>query len=112
MQKLKQISSLLLISFLNLTGCQEPEIRNLRQRNIRIVVVTEESTGRRYIDEEQSGCFTRMYRHSKDYVGSVGQETSSDILECDDIIGYGVSDYVDLTNFLEDVRREIMEARN
>ena len=105
MQRLRLISVLLLIVFLE--ACNTPQIRDLEQKNIRLVLITDPETGRRYIDEQESACFTRMYRHSKEYLGSVGQEAEFDVLHCNDMIGYGPEDYVDLASFFEDVRIEV-----
>ena len=97
----------LLITICILTGCNSPEIRDLEQRNLRLVLIQDQETGRRYIDEEQSACFARYYRHSKEYLGPVGQSSSHDILHCNDIIGYDSADYVDLADFFEQVRIKV-----
>jgi len=48
-----------------------------------------------------------MYRHTKGYVGPIGQEAVSDVTHCHDVIGYDSADYVDLSDFFEEVRIEI-----
>jgi len=107
MQRLKQISLILSVSFLS--SCNSPEIRDLRQFNVRLI--TEECGDRICINMEESACFSRSYRHSKDYIGSVGQDQVFDIRECHDVIGYKSGDYVDLSDFFENVRREITKKK-
>jgi len=97
----------LLIVCHNLVGCNTPEIRDLRQQNLRLVLETDPDTGRRYINESESACFSRHYRHTKNYVGSVGQESENDVTDCNDMIGYGARDYTDLAVFFEEVRVEV-----
>ena len=104
MLKLKLITIVLLTIFLE--GCNTPQIRELRQRNLRLIIETDDS-GRRYINEEESACFTRMYAHSKNYIGTRGNESEEDVLFCNDTIGYDSADYVELNNFMEEVRVEI-----
>ena len=103
MQRLKKISLILSISFLN--SCNTPEIRDLRQLNLRLIL--EPCGDRRCVVEEESACFSRFYRHSKEYLGSIGREEELDVTACHDSIGYNSADYVDLSDFFEEVRKEI-----
>ena len=97
--------SLLMTIFLS--GCQTPEVRDLLQKSARLVLIYDAETGRRYVDEQESGCFVRMYRHTKEYVGSITSSEERDILECNKVIGYGPRDYGDLALFKEEIRRKL-----
>lgn len=105
MLRLKMSLVILIIIFLS--GCRTPEIRDLEQKNLKLVLSVDTESGRRYINEDESVCFTRMYKHSKGYVGPIGQEHDNDITYCNDLIGYGPSEYVDLSLFFEEVRVEV-----
>jgi len=105
MQKLKQIIKILLISCLSIS-CNFSKIRDLEQKNLRLVL-DYDSSGRRYINEDESGCHVRFYRHSKEYLGSVGQESEQDVTYCDDVVGYDSLDYIDLADFFEKVRKKV-----
>lgn len=101
MQTLKKSSVILLM--ICLSGCSTPEIRDLPQMSLRLVLETDEN-GRRYVNEKESACFIRIYRHSKNHLGTVGRETEEDVLHCNKMIGYGPRDYADLNQFFEEVR--------
>jgi len=71
------------------------------------VLDTDPETGRRYINEDESACFTRMYRHTKDFLGAVSDPEESDVSDCQKVIGYLPKDYGDLSDFKEEVRKKI-----
>lgn len=108
MQRLKQISLILSLSFLS--SCNSPEIRDLRQLNVRLI--TEPCGDRLCINEEESACFSRIYRHSENYIGSVGSDQELPITDCHDVIGYKAGDYVDLSDFFEEVRKKITKKKS
>lgn len=84
---------------------QEPKIEDLEQLSPFFVYVT--INGKRYIDIDRSKCFTRSYRHSRSYIGSVGRDEAKNISHCDRSVGYSAREYVKLNNFKEAVRLQI-----
>lgn len=103
-----RIAKIALASIL-ISSCNNPEIRDLRQFNVRLV--TEECGDRICINMDESACFSRLYRHSADYLGSVGSDQELDVRDCHDVIGYKAPDYVDLSDFFEEVRRQISKKK-
>jgi hypothetical protein len=59
---------------------------------------------RMYVDVEKSYCFSRKYRMTRKYLGSVGQEKRLPLNVCNKIVGYNQGTYVDVFNFQEAVR--------
>lgn len=102
---------LLIVSITCLEGCNSPKIRDLDQHSIFLTLETDES-GRRYVVESESWCQSRKYRHSKEFIGPISEPKKHDLSDCDQIIGYkGSPDYIDLNQFMEDVRVEIIKDK-
>ena len=60
------------------------------------------------IDEQLSKCECRQYEYSLDYMGGVAGTTTKNPLQyCQKLIGNKPKEYLSLTNFLGDVRKDI-----
>lgn len=100
-----QVTLLALLTIF-LSGCQSPSselISSQRFIDFRYV----EIDGRWLIDPEASQCFKREYKHSIAYVGPISKFKRVAFEECRKTTGYGPTDYVNMTNFQEEVRRRI-----
>lgn len=106
MIKLRLIFVGTLIIFLS--GCQTHPgsiIRTQKFMSFEIV----EINGKRYIDPELSFCLEREYKFSLEFLGPTEKFRNVPIEQCNKITGYGPLEYVDVYNFLEDVRQEILK---
>ena len=110
MQILKKVSLMLLMTCLS--GCSNIAIRDLPQLNIRLVFDFDPVSGRRYLNEKDSVCFVRSYRHSKEFIGPINKNKEIPLMDCNKMTGYAPSDYVDLSVFKEEVRLEFIKWYN
>lgn len=97
---IKNLLKILLIS--SLSACNTPQIRDLDQKQIFLVFNDDGS-----LNIESSGCFVRLYRHSVDYIGPIGDAVEVPLIDCSKVIGYNPQDYGDLYRYQEQVRRII-----
>lgn len=105
MLRLKKLMEIVLI--ICLSSCALPKIRNLEQKNLRLVTERDPINKRLYILEDQSACFSREYEHSIDFIGSRSDMIEYSIEHCHDMIGYDSADYIELFNFLEESRNRL-----
>lgn len=106
MQKLKMM--FVVLSTIFLSGCQsDPRVLVRTQKFMSFEIV--EINGKRYIDPELSFCLEREYKFSLEFLGPTEKFRNIPIEECNRITGYGPMEYVDVFNFLEDVRQEILK---
>ena len=104
MRKLKM--GYVALSIIFLSGCQtRPDELVRTQKFISFEIV--EINGKRYVDPELSFCVEREYKFSLKFLGPTEKFRNIPFEECDRLTGWGARDYVDVTNFLEDVRQEI-----
>lgn len=107
--------AMLLVSFLSLFflgACHDgrPKELNVTQHGLYLTLVRESETGRLYVDEKNSTCYSRGYRYSIDYSGPAGEGWKMNPLEtCHKMVGYLPATYVDVVNFQEEVRLLIKE---
>lgn len=66
-----------------------------------------EIDGKKYIDPDKSFCAVREYKYSLEFLGPITKFRDVKFDECNKLNGYTPKDYIDVTNFLEDVRLEI-----
>ena len=55
----------------------------------------------RFIVKDESTCVCRMYRHTKVYIGPVGDSWEDDVTKCDSLTGYLPDEYAETRDFLE-----------
>jgi len=100
---------LLMISVICLSAScrvtEEPKIEDLRQLSVYFHFV--DIAGKEYIDVAASRCYSRQYRHSKEFIGPLGNEKLEDMSVCDRMIGYSPRNYTKLHNFMQRVRSQI-----
>lgn len=98
------IFSSFLISIL-ITSCNSMQPLDVLQCSPYMAFISIE--GKRYIDPDNSVCLCRTYRYSKAYIGPMSESTNNPIEFCNKIIGNPVEDYIRLTNYLEEARRNL-----
>lgn len=65
------------------------------------------------IDIIKSFCLCRKYKYSLEYMGGIENSTLyKPLIYCNKLIGNKTKDYLNLVNFLGDVKREIQEHIN
>jgi hypothetical protein len=90
------------------SGCTEKDYEIIKdQKQVFFVFETDEETGRRYLNEEKSTCVSRQYKYSLKYVGKIGSPKHIPFDECQKVIGYTPSDYVEVHEYHEKVREAI-----
>ena len=100
MQKLRKI--LILLFLISLNSCSIPEIEDLEQCSPEFHFILED--GKRYINEDLSTCRCRMYQRKPEYIGPVGDFWHNDISYCNKLIGESPDNYLEVFNFLNEIR--------
>lgn len=94
------------LSCRNRSGESRPEINDLEQMTPIFKLV--EVDGKEYISIEESVCLSRIFRHSKGYVGPIKGRIQLNILECHKMIGYAPDEYKVLVTWLENFRHWLL----
>lgn len=63
-----------------------------------------EIDGKLYIPVSESGCFSRVYRITRGYIGSIGSEQEYDVYECQKMIGRAPTEYGVYATWMENFR--------
>lgn len=71
---------------------------------------TNETETREILDPDKTECFCRAYKYSLEYMGAAGGVKFQPIKHCNKMIGNNPDNYLNLTNFLGDLRKDIQRS--
>tara|TARA_R110000803_G_scaffold162194_1_gene225810 strand:+ start:20798 stop:21085 length:288 start_codon:yes stop_codon:yes gene_type:complete len=90
---------------ISLSACSTPQVRDLNQLNLRFKTEKDPVSGRIYIIEKESGCYSRKYEHSLSFIGKKSKTIKIPFNSCSNIIGYNPAEYIELYQFMESIRK-------
>lgn len=106
---LKQKMILLMLLTVIGTSCNTIE---LRQHILKLKVERDPINNRLYIDEEYSGCFTRWFRYSSEFIGPIENLMEVPIDNCDKLFGHRNLDYNEAIKALNSSRLDYNRLKN
>lgn len=103
-----KLTSLILLTIC-LSSCVSRPDRLVLNQNFLSIGEIVEIEGRRYVDLATTVCLEREYVYSLEFFGPLDRFKVVDVKKCDRITGMRPRPYADQFNFLDDVRKEILE---